>query len=382
MNLESNISSAANSGCYSRWSEKDGNKYSIGNIESGNVYVAGRGFNESKTDSGVRSVLLNVIKAVSFALIAYILCDHILNISAALLVKYIFNIDLTIIPVNGLVVLQDSASYIFMVTMTMIKYAVVFFIFRMTFHMPTSLAHFRAPTVKNKNDIIHSFGMLFITASVLAFIYSAAKIFVAVDYVGSNLMNNATVFSEDSGIRWLLLVIWLVLISCLVEVIVHSSAFAALRQFGDWFAVMYMSIISAMILQNFALTPVAFLTTFITGITVVKTESIYAGTIQRIIINVLISVPYAMKVILPTDMWQKCGLLFGFAVFATGFIILGASGFFKKGVAKKYFTLEKKNLFSGGEYVSVYFESLLSIIVFAVCIILFIVGSLVSFNAR
>ena len=89
-----------------------------------------------------------------------------------------------------------------------------------------------------------------------------------------------------------------------------------------------------------------------------------------------------MKVILPPDMWQKCGLLFGFAVFATGFIILGASGFFKKGVAKKYFTLEKKNLFSGVEYVSVYFESLLSIIVFAVCIILFIVGSLVSFNAR
>lgn len=382
MNLENNISSAASSGCYSRWSEKDGNKYSIGNIESGNVYVAGRGFNESKTDSGVRSVLLNVIKAVSVALIAYILCDHVLNIAAALLVKYIFNIDLTIIPVNGLVVLQDSASYLFMVTMTMIKYAVVFFIFRMTFHMPTSLAHFRTPTVKNKNDIIHSFGMLFITASVLAFIYSAARIFMAVDYVGSNLMNNATVFSKDSGIRWLLLIIWLVLISCLVEVIVHSSAFAALRQFGDWFAIMYMSIISAMILQNFALTPVAFLTTFITGITVVKTESIYAGTIQRIIINVLISVPYAMKVILPPDMWQRCGLLFGLAVFATGFIILGASGFFKKGIAKKYFTLEKKNLFSGGEYVSVYFESLLSIIVFAVCVILFIVGSLVSFNAR
>lgn len=382
MNLENNISSAANNGSYSRWTKESGNRYSIGNIENEDVYIAGRGFNESKTDSGMRNVLLNIIKAVSFSLIAYILCDHILNIAVALALKYILGKDLTIIPVKGFVVLQDSTSYLFMVIMTMIKYAVVILIFKMTFRMPASLAHFKAPSVKKKNDISISFGLLFIAASVLAFIYSAAKIFVSVDYIGSNLINSTAVFPENSGTRWILLVLWLVLISFFIEIIVHSSAFAALRQFGDWFAVMYMSIISAMILQNFALTPVAFLTTFITGITVVKTESIYAGTIQRIIINVLISVPYAMKVILPPDMWQKCGLLFGFAVFSAGFIILGMSGFFKKGSAKKYFTFEKKNLFSGGEFVSIYFESLLPIIVFAVCVILFIVGSLVSFNAR
>lgn len=382
MNLENNISSAANNGNYSRWTKESGNRYSIGNIENEDVYIAGRGFNESKTDSGMRNVLLNIIKAVSFSLIAYILCDHILNIAVALALKYILGKDLTIIPVKGFVVLQDSTSYLFMVIMTMIKYAVVILIFKMTFRMPASLAHFKAPSVKEKNDISISFGLLFIAASVLAFIYSAAKMFMSVDYIGSNLINSTAVFPENSGTRWILLVLWLVLMSFFIEIIVHSSAFAALRQFGDWFAVMYMSIISAMILQNFALTPVAFLTTFITGTTVVKTESIYAGTIQRIIINVLISVPYAMKVILPPDMWQKCGLLFGFAVFATGFIILGASGFFKKGAAKKYFTFEKKNLFSGGEFVSIYFESLLPIIVFAVCVILFIVGSLVSFNAR
>ena len=42
---------------------------------------------------------------------------------------------------------------------------------------------------------------------------------------------------------------------------------------------------------------------------------------------------------------------------------------------------EKKNLFSGGEFVSIYFESLLPIIVFAVCIVLFVLSSLVGFNA-
>lgn len=380
MNLENNISSAANNGSYSRWTKEGGNRYSIGNIENEDVYIAGRGFNESKTDSGMRNVLLNIIKAVSFSLIAYILCDHILNIAVALALKYILGKDLTIIPVKGFVVLQDSTSYLFMVIMTMIKYAVVILIFKMTFRMPASLAHFKAPSVKKKNDISISFGLLFIAASVLAFIYSAAKIFMSVDYIGSNLINSTAVFPENSGTRWILLVLWLVLISFFIEIIVHSSAFAALRQFGDWFAIVYTSIIAAMILQNSAITPLAFIATLITGITVVKTDSIYMGTIQRIMMNILMSIPCAIKVLDPSNC-QKLGFLFGFAVFSSGFIILGMSGFFKKGAAKKYFTFEKKNLFSGGEFVSIYFESLLPIIVFAVCIVLFVLSSLVGFNA-
>ena len=221
MNLENNISSAANNGSYSRWTKESGNRYSIGNIENEDVYIAGRGFNESKTDSGMRNVLLNIIKAVSFSLIAYILCDHILNIAVALALKYILGKDLTIIPVKGFVVLQDSTSYLFMVIMTMIKYAVVILIFKMTFRMPASLAHFKAPSVKKKNDISISFGLLFIAASVLAFIYSAAKIFMSVDYIGSNLINSTAVFPENSGTRWILLVLWLVLISFFIEIIVH-----------------------------------------------------------------------------------------------------------------------------------------------------------------
>lgn len=380
MNLENNISSAANNGSYSRWTKESGNRYSIGNIENEDVYVAGRGFNESKTDSGMRNVLLNIIKAVSFSLIAYILCDHILNIAVALALKYILGKDLTIIPVKGFVVLQDSTSYLFMVIMTMIKYAVVILIFKMTFRMPASLAHFKAPSVKEKNDISISFGLLFIAASVLAFIYSAAKMFMSVDYIGSNLINSTAVFPENSGTRWILFVLWLVLISFFIEIIVHSSAFAALRQFGDWFAIVYTSIIAAMILQNFAITPLAFIATLITGITVVKTDSIYMGTVQRIMMNILMSIPCAIKVLDPSNC-RKLGFLFGFAVFSAGFIILGMSGFFKKGAAKKYFTFEKKNLFSGGEFVSIYFESLLPIIVFAVCIVLFVLSSLVGFNA-
>lgn len=380
MNLENNISSAANNGNYSRWTKESGNRYSIGNIENEDVYIAGRGFNESKTDSGMRNVLLNIIKAVSFSLIAYILCDHILNIAVALALKYILGKDLTIIPVKGFVVLQDSTSYLFMVIMTMIKYAVVILIFKMTFRMPASLAHFKAPSVKEKNDISISFGLLFIAASVLAFIYSAAKMFMSVDYIGSNLINSTAVFPENSGTRWILLVLWLVLMSFFIEIIVHSSAFAALRQFGDWFAIVYTSIIAAMILQNFAITPLAFIATLITGITVVKTDSIYMGTVQRIMMNILMSIPCAIKVLDPSNC-RKLGFLFGFAVFSAGFIILGMSGFFKKGAAKKYFTFEKKNLFSGGEFVSIYFESLLPIIVFAVCIVLFVLSSLVGFNA-
>ena len=380
MNLENNISSAANNGSYSRWTKESGNRYSIGNIENEDVYIAGRGFNESKTDSGMRNVLLNIIKAVSFSLIAYILCDHILNIAVALALKYILGKDLTIIPVKGFVVLQDSTSYLFMVIMTMIKYAVVILIFKMTFRMPASLAHFKAPSVKKKNDISISFGLLFIAASVLAFIYSAAKMFMSVDYIGSNLINSTAVFPENSGTRWILLALWLVIVSFFVEIIVHSSAFAALRQFGDWFAIVYTSIIAAMILQNFAIMPLAFIATLIAGITVVKTDSIYMGTIQRIMMNILMSIPCAIKVLDPSNC-QKLGFLFGFAIFSAGFIILGMSGFFKKGAAKKYFTFEKKNLFSGGEFVSIYFESLLPIIVFAVCIVLFVLSSLVGFNA-
>lgn len=380
MNLENNISSAANNGSYSRWTKESGNRYSIGNIKNEDVYIAGRGFNESKTDSGMRNVLLNIIKAVSFSLIAYILCDHILNIAVALALKYILGKDLTIVPVKGFVVLQDSTSYLFMVIMTMIKYAVVILIFKMTFRMPASLAHFKAPSVKEKNDISISFGLLFIAASVLAFIYSAAKMFMSVDYIGSNLINSTAVFPENSGTRWILLILWLVLMSFFIEIIVHSSAFAALRQFGDWFAIVYTSIIAAMILQNFAIMPLAFIATLITGITVVKTDSIYMGTIQRIMMNILMSIPCAIKLLDPSNC-QKLGFLFGFAVFSAGFIILGMSGFFKKGAAKKYFTFEKKNLFSGGEFVSIYFESLLPIIVFAVCIVLFVLSSLVGFNA-
>ena len=81
MNLENNISSAANNGNYSRWTKESGNRYSIGNIENEDVYIAGRGFNESKTDSGMRNVLLNIIKAVIiYTLLVYMNNDIRTNI--------------------------------------------------------------------------------------------------------------------------------------------------------------------------------------------------------------------------------------------------------------------------------------------------------------
>lgn len=385
MNLQNKIFSAVGGSRYDQWSERKGNKYTINKYTAdrteNNVYVAGRGFSESKAETTIRSVLLNVVKTMSVALLVYMMCDHILNPAVAMAVSYIFDIPFTINPFKGYVVLQDSASYHFMVIMTLIKFGLVFAIFRATFRMPVHLAHFRKPLIKEKN-IVQSFGISFIVSSALSLLCLVSRLDVSVGYISTNLIGSSDTLLENQQARWFLLTLLLVCMSTFTEVVVHSSAFAVLRQFGDWFAVIYMSVISTMILQDISATPTSFIITFIAGISVVKTESIYIGIVQRIVMSVVMSAPYLFSVTLETESYWKSTILFLTLIIASGFIMLWISGFFKSGNAKKYFNFKRKNIFGLREYISVYFESLLAILVFAICILIFIIGSLVSFNGK
>lgn len=385
MNLQNNIFPAIGGSRYDQWSERKGNKYTINKYTAGktgnNVYVAGRGFSESEAESTIRKVLLNVVKAMSVAILVYIICDHVLNPVVALAITYIFDVPFTVIPLKGYVILQDSASYHFMIIMTLIKFGLVFAIFRATFRMPVRLAHFRKPLFKERN-IVKSFGISLIVSSMAAFLCSVLKAKASVGYISTNLIGSSETLFGSNQIRWIMLILLFVGMSSFTEVVVHSSAFAALRQFGDWFAVIYMSVISTMILQDISYVPTSFIITFIAGISVVKTESIYVGIVQRIIMSMVISAPYLFAVTFEMESYWKYTLSFLILMCGSGFIMLWLSGFFKSGNAKRYFNFKRKNIFGLREYISVYFESLLAILVFAACILIFIVGSLVSFNGK
>jgi hypothetical protein len=365
---------------YKKWTEKGNTKYIVNvdpDIEK--VYVVGRGFAIGESETAVRLKLFNHVKLLSLALFVYMCVEHLGNIVVAAILKE-FGMNITIIPVNGFAILQSDESYIFMIVMTVVKYLCTFMVFKNALRMPPSMSGLKMPTNK-KNVFIYSFGIMLVTGAFLSFLGISVGNISTVDYIAMNYLNDRTLFSQNIALKSAVIFVWIILVSTMVEVLIHTSIFNALRQFGDYFAILFMSFISSIILQRASIAPTAFIVTTITGIAVVKTKSVYTGIIGRIIITSIMSICYMMRIGCGFDPNKKLEFAYVGIMLMVGTVILLLSGFFDLRKMKRYFVTERKNVFYLKEIISIYSESLPATAVIIICIALFVMGSVVSHNA-
>jgi hypothetical protein len=305
--------------------------------------------------------------------------EHLGNIVVAAILKE-FGMNITIIPVNGFAILQSDESYIFMIVMTVVKYLCTFMVFKNALRMPPSMSGLKMPTNK-KNVFIYSFGIMLVIGAFLSFLGISVGNISTVDYIAMNYLNDRTLFSQNIALKSAVIFVWIILVSTMVEVLIHTSIFNALRQFGDYFAILFMSFISSIILQRASIAPTAFIVTTITGIAVVKTKSVYTGIIGRIIITSIMSICYMMRIGCGFDPNKKLEFAYVGIMLMIGTVILLLSGFFDLRKMKRYFVTERKNVFYLKEIISIYSESLPATAVIIICIALFVMGSVVSHNA-
>ena len=75
----------------------------------------------------------------------------------------------------------------------------------------------------------------------------------------------------------------IIILSIITELLFHGSVFAALRQFGDWFAIGMTAAVAGLLSQDIAEVPAAIMITIVAGAGMVRSGSIYTAFFVRII---------------------------------------------------------------------------------------------------
>ena len=78
----------------------------------------------------------------------------------------------------------------------------------------------------------------------------------------------------------------IILLSIFTEALFHGSIFAALRQFGDYFAIAVTSVLSGLIVQDFSEMPFVIVVSAIAGAGMLRSGSIYTAFFVRIVYKI------------------------------------------------------------------------------------------------
>lgn len=340
-----------------------------------NIYIDGRGFANPGREDTTEKAALKTMKAVSTAVLIYIFADCVLSY---MLAKFIglFGVNITVDPISGNAVLRDFKSCIFMMTVTMLKFIFPVIFYHFSLRSAPLYLYLKKPKASGGN-ILSSFGLVFAVSGLLA---AAVFLFpgnLYADYISSNVFSNNFFLKNNSLTECTIFIIfWTAAVSVLTEIFLHTSSFHEMRKSGDYAAVICSALIPAFLSGNIFIALSSFLITFLTGISVIKTNSALTGIIQRFIIYMMFSVCSLIENLTGEGSAAGIKIIFSLSVFMLGLITLIISGFFKN--IKGFFRSEKKNAIGFREYVIIISENPFIVTTVFLCAVLFIIRCIIE----
>ncbi len=307
------ISEAYNN-AFRQWRSREDNTYAFRCRKRRNeaVYVEGKGYHEPDPAAEERRAMIQANMIIGIALFAYLLIENLLT-AILMGAAQIVGLDVGYCYSDGTVYGNQTAVLVILILKTILKYVVPLLIFRFSFRMPRRVAyHF-------KLDAPREFPATIAVTLIIFAITNVWLLFSPINFLSHSTLGEAyyTVSYMKPSYQIIYLAFELLFVSISKELFLHGEAFHVLRQFGDWYAIILISVMAVCVSHSYTTILMELTFTTVSGIAVLRSGSLLPSICCRIMYHLMLFGMFLLKV------WQNRILLDYRPLFMLLFLALG-----------------------------------------------------------
>lgn len=259
---------------YKKWRKNPDNQYAYNYIKNKHeiTFTDSEGFVNNYPEKKEYEVLGKILYTFGVVLIIYLFTEYVIS---KLLVEVLDYLGLNIHNsfLNYSIYGGKTEVMIVMISITLLKFCIPIFILNKTFKMP-----FKASfpyKLQSKKDLFLCIA-LSLLVSVLTSI-SRAYSNTTRDFFSFFHGNNDKIFFMNQNELIIYMFFDIIVVSVITELLFRGVIFQALRQFGDFYAVMISALFSAFITHDVASFPASFAVSIIAGISILRSGTMFTA---------------------------------------------------------------------------------------------------------
>lgn len=266
---------------FKKWRKNKNNPYAF-NFEMNrkeSVYIESKGFRVQKITDAESEILGNIARVISIGMLIWIFIDMFLSKLVIPLFHYL-GMDIQTFFYSKSFHGGGIEIVTAMIIISILKTVIPIIYLNKKMRLPDDVRFMK--TLNRQNNLIMAIALSVAASTVICLpnIYKDSNTTQLYRYF-SSLEADTAAWGQTEYIVYIIFDI--IILSVLVETLFRGSMFAALRQFGDWFAILITAVVSGLLVQDVKEFPAFVLISVIAGMGMLMTGSIYTAFFVRII---------------------------------------------------------------------------------------------------
>lgn len=265
---------------FKKWRKNKNNPFAFNftknNKES--VYIDGKGFSDTSQSVAENEKISRIMYIIGIAMLMWVAIDNIIGkIFIAAFELMGFNVHTTIFSTG---IYGGSTEIVSaLIAITAAKLIIPGFYLHQKLKMPFNVEFMHK--LRSRLDMLCSIAMAFLVSAVVSIpsLYNSRAKEIYTYF--KDLNADISVWNQSQFVIYT--VFNIIIVSILAELLFRGAVFAALRQFGDWFAVIVTSVMTALLVQDIVELPAAFLISMIASIGMLRSGTVFTSIFVRII---------------------------------------------------------------------------------------------------
>ena len=314
---------------FRNWREKKDNPYAFRfkADRREKVFNDSRGFEERSQEDDEKRIISRIMYILGIALLIYIVIDTIIGKLLALILGLIgFDIHINTFSSSMYGNVSSVVTTILLVSSAELIIPAVYLQLKLKTPMRVGFMS----KVTSSAEILLAIAVTLIVCTVVclptAYSSDSKEIF-------SYFRNTETNVYEWGQTEFVFYTVFsIVLLPIMSEIFVHGPVFAALRQFGDPFAIVVTSAVSVLITRNIAEIPAALLISLTAGVFMLRSGTIMSAFIVSVIYRmyvfalIMLEGSSSANMLLRRNIFMLCAFIAGALIFGTIYITRKAKG--------------------------------------------------------
>lgn len=265
---------------FRKWRRNSDNPFAFGfkNNKRESVYVTGKGFVEDSALDAEKNVLTRLFNLIGIAALMWVVADNgAVKLAALIMSRIGFDVNISFFSSN--ISGGSAESLAVLLIGGLLKLAVPLLYLHFKLRLPAKV-EFMSRT-HDPMALIGAISSTFIVCAAVSIpvAYSGDSKEIYEYFAGVNA--DISMWEQKEFVIYLIFDV--VIASVLMELIFRGGMFAALRQFGDPFAIVITAVTSALLTQNFIAMPAAFLVSLVAGYGLLSSGTLFTAVAVHIV---------------------------------------------------------------------------------------------------
>ncbi len=296
------------------WRNRETNDYAFRcrKREKEAVYVESKGYHAPNPAAEERRAMIRINMAIGMAMLVYLLLENLLTFVLMGMVQLAgFHVGYSYS--DGTVYGHQTTVLVILMIQTLLKYLIPLLMLRVTFRMPRRVGyHLKLDAPREMPT------SLAVTLAVFA-VTNTWLLFSPANILSASTLGTAyyTVSYMRPAYQIVYMLFELLVVGIFTELLVHGEMLHALRQFGDWYAVIMTALLSVCMTHGHVTILMELTFSIVSGVAVLRSGSLLPSMINRIVYHVLLFAMFALE-ISPNRVMHQYRPLLMLAVFLVG----------------------------------------------------------------